>query len=125
MASEKLEKKSDYASSASEKGNILEEIDVVASDMNALGDDVVEAVEYSKTMTDDEVDHMARQVVDVHYGDPNFPPRVLDLARRYVEDPNLKNLPEQWQELKIEMALITIVSLVHLPFENIDSLVIS
>ena len=50
-----------------------------------------------------------------HGKDPNFPPRVLDAANRFKYDETLKNDPVEYQgvyeELKVEAALVVVVSI--------------
>ena len=47
--------------------------------------------------------------------DPNFPPRILTAANRYKYDETLKNDPVEYhriyEELKVEAALVFIVSM--------------
>ena len=57
-----------------------------------------------------------------HENDPNFPPRVLEAANRYKYEETLKNDPVEYQriyeELKVEAALVVIVSAPHRNLTN-------
>jgi hypothetical protein len=59
------------------------------------------------SMSREEVDEIITDVVRVHGRDPNFPARVMAMARRYVEDPSAKE--ELYEEIKVEAALVKIV----------------
>lgn len=76
-------------------------------------------------MTQEEVDEIIHELVSVHGRDPNFPARIIDMARRYVDDPTARE--QLYDELKIEAALVKIVCILrsrmmgnahHTPLQN-------
>lgn len=81
---------------------------VLESDMQALGPDIEEAVAASQSMTREEVDEIIQDMVTVHGRDPNFPARVMAMARRYLDDPTAKE--QLYEEMKVEAALLKINS---------------
>jgi hypothetical protein len=124
---------------------------VLAFNIQALGEDIIEVAEYAKTMSADDVNEvidyiLAEVSLSVSYHDrttpdasinstgmtllvssciqeptpvltisQNFPRRVLETCRLYEYDKELRNDPVEFQrvyeELKIEAALIMVVSL--------------
>jgi hypothetical protein len=124
---------------------------VLAFNNRALGEDIIEAAEYAKTMSAEDVDEMIDYILaevnlSVSYHDrtmayapinsmamtpsvslciqepmpvlnnsQNFPRRVLETCRLYKYDQELRNDPVEsqrvYEELKIEAALIMVVSL--------------
>ncbi|KAJ7889565.1 OPT-domain-containing protein [Mycena olivaceomarginata] len=102
-------------SSVNEKGSAgLADIDVLGAEIQAVPEDLLEAAEHAKTMTAEEIDETIHRIVEEHHDDPNFPPRVLAAANRYLYDEELKQNPAEYQqiydELKVEAALIVINS---------------
>ncbi|KIY50159.1 OPT-domain-containing protein [Fistulina hepatica ATCC 64428] len=115
MAQEKsgvtpTDSQSDY--SGKEKGG-LTDVNVIATNIEAVGNDVGEAMGYAKTMSDEDVEAAIRVIVERHSDDPNFPSRPLALAQKYLDTPNARSAPggaELFEELRVEAALITINS---------------
>ncbi|KAF7375383.1 OPT-domain-containing protein [Mycena sanguinolenta] len=97
-----------------DKAPDLVDVDVIAADIQAVAEDVLEAAEYAKTMSPEEVETVIHRIVDEHSNDPNFPSHVLDAANRYLFDTDLKEQPGEYQrlydELKVEAAMIVINS---------------
>ncbi|KAJ7083916.1 OPT-domain-containing protein [Mycena crocata] len=93
---------------------ILADIDVLASEIQAVPDDILEAAEYAQTMSAEDIEETIRIIVNEHGDDPNFPAAVLAAARRYLFDEDLKQNPTEYQhlyeELKVEAAMININS---------------
>lgn len=58
-------------------------------------------------MSREEVDEIIEDMVRVHGRDPNFPSHVMDMARRYLADPTVKE--QLYEEMKVEAALVKIV----------------
>ncbi|KAF7365747.1 OPT-domain-containing protein [Mycena venus] len=114
---EKLEKdvseKASTHSDLNEKGT-LADITALGAEIEAVADDVLDAVEYSRTMSAEEIEVTIRRIVDEHGDDPNFPAPVLAAAKRYLFDEDLKQNASEYQhvydELKIEAAMIKINS---------------
>ncbi|KAK7046360.1 hypothetical protein R3P38DRAFT_2765194 [Favolaschia claudopus] len=93
-----------------EKGGIgLADIDVLGTDIQAIPEDLLEAAEYAKTMTAQDIEDTIQRIVN-----ENFPPGVLSAAKRYLFDETLKQDPIEYQqvyeELKVEAAMIIINS---------------
>ncbi|KAF7303999.1 OPT-domain-containing protein [Mycena indigotica] len=110
-----LSEKASTHSDLNEKADlVLADIAVLESDIQAVPDDILEAAEYARTMSHEEVEETIHQIVEEHGDDPNFPPAVIAAARRYIEDDQLKENPEQYrklyEELKVEAAMIKINS---------------
>ncbi|EIN12782.1 OPT-domain-containing protein [Punctularia strigosozonata HHB-11173 SS5] len=97
-----------------EKGGFGPDVAVLESDMQAVGQDVEEAIAAARNMTQEEVEDIIQQIVRDHNHDPNFPSRVLASARRFLEDPSVREDPVEYhklfEELKVEAALIKINS---------------
>ncbi|KAJ7872773.1 OPT-domain-containing protein [Mycena olivaceomarginata] len=97
-----------------EKAPDLVDVDVIAADIQAVPEDLLEAAEHARTMSVSDVEAIIHRIVDEHGDDPNFPAAVLAAANRYLFDEDLKEHPAEYQrlydELKIEAALITINS---------------
>ncbi|KAJ6505760.1 OPT-domain-containing protein [Mycena vitilis] len=97
-----------------EKASDLLDIDEIATDIQAVPEDILDAIDYAKTMSAEEVEEIIQRIVDGHSDDPNFPSAVLDAANRYLFDETLKGDPAEYQriydDLKVEAALITINS---------------
>jgi OPT family small oligopeptide transporter len=100
-----------------EKAPDLIDIDVIAADIEATPDDLLEATEYARTMSAAEVEEIIHRIVDEHGDDPNFPTAVLDAANRYLFDDDLKEQPAEYQrlydELKVEAAMMVVNSAYH------------
>ncbi|KAJ6602095.1 OPT-domain-containing protein [Mycena vulgaris] len=94
--------------------NVLADIDVLAAEIQAMPDDILEAAEHAQTMSAEEIEETIHLIVNEHGDDPNFPPAVLAAARRYLFDEDVKQNPGEYQhlyeELKVEAAMIRINS---------------
>ncbi|KAJ7465786.1 OPT-domain-containing protein [Mycena galericulata] len=94
----------------------LADIDAVAlgTEIEAIPEHILEASEYAQTMSADEIEETIHLIVDEHGDDPNFPPAVIEAARRYLFDEDLKQNPHEYQhvyeELKVEAAMMVINS---------------
>ncbi|KAJ6493804.1 OPT oligopeptide transporter protein-domain-containing protein, partial [Mycena vulgaris] len=92
--------------------NVLADIDVLAAEIQAMPDDILEAAEHAQTMSAEEIEETIHLIVNEHGDDPNFPPAVLAAARRYLFDEDVKQNPGEYQhlyeELKVEAAMIRI-----------------
>ncbi|KAJ7027141.1 OPT-domain-containing protein [Mycena alexandri] len=101
------------ASGFNEK-EILTDIEVLGTEIQALSDDVLEAAAHAQTMSAQEIEETIQLIVSEHGDDPNFPPAVLATARRYLFDEDLKRDTVEYQriydELKVEAAMIHINS---------------
>ncbi|KAF7372951.1 OPT-domain-containing protein [Mycena sanguinolenta] len=80
-----------------------------------VSDDFLEAAAYARTMSIAEVEAVITRIVNEHNDDPNFPSHVLNAARRYLFDTDLKGeQPAEYQrlydELKVEAAMVVINS---------------
>ncbi|KAJ7203881.1 OPT-domain-containing protein [Mycena pura] len=125
-----LSEKSSTHSDLNEKGP-LADITALGAEIEAVADDVLDAVEYSRTMSAEEIENTIRRIVDEHGDDPvgspvilsghmlsfniqNFPAHVLAAAKRYLFDEDVKQNASEHQhvydELKIEAAMIKINS---------------
>ncbi|KAJ7895019.1 OPT-domain-containing protein [Mycena leptocephala] len=105
--------------SIAEKGPGLIDIDVIAVDIQAVPEDVLEAVAYARTMDTAEVEEVIHRIVDEHSNDPNFPPAVLEAANRYLFDDDLKTQPANYQHLYNELKWSTIMTIrVYLPVHS-------
>ncbi|KAJ7032867.1 OPT-domain-containing protein [Mycena alexandri] len=97
-----------------EKAADLVDVNVVAVEIQAVPEDVLEAAEHAQTMSAAEIEAIIHCIVDEYGDDPNFPPVVLDAANRYLTDEDLRNQPAEYQrvydELKIEAAMMAINS---------------
>ncbi|KAK6984853.1 OPT-domain-containing protein [Favolaschia claudopus] len=87
-----------------EKGGVgLADIDVLGADIQAIPEDLLEAAEYAKTMTAEEIEDTIQRIVDE-----------VPIARRYLFDETLRQDPIEYQqvyeELKVEAAMIIINS---------------
>jgi len=106
--------KASTQSDLNEKEEILADIDVLGTEIEAVADDILEAAEYARTMSAEEIEDTIRRIVDEHDDDPNFPIPVLAAAKRYLFDEELKQNPVEYQhvydELKVEAAMIKINS---------------
>ncbi|KAJ6628594.1 OPT-domain-containing protein [Mycena sp. CBHHK59/15] len=104
----------DKGSFLDEKSAVLADIGVLANDVQAIQEDLLEAAEYAQTMSAEEIEETIHRIVDEHGDDPNFPPAVLAAANRYLYDTELKQNPTEYQhvygELKVEAAMIMINS---------------
>ncbi|KAJ7064276.1 OPT-domain-containing protein [Mycena amicta] len=120
-----LGEKGSTHSDLNEKGDstILADISVLGTEIQAIPDDILEAAEYARTMSHEEIEETIHLIVEEHGDDPNFPPRVLDAARRYLYDENLKENPVDYkhlyEELKVEAAMIKINS----PYSEVRAVV--
>lgn len=90
-----------------EKGGYAD-VAVLESDIQAVGPDIEEAIAAAASMTREEVDEIIEDMVVAHGRDPNFPARVMAMAKRYLEDPAAKE--QLYEEIKVEAALIKINS---------------
>ncbi|KAF8137872.1 OPT-domain-containing protein [Mycena galopus ATCC 62051] len=92
----------------------LADVDLIAVNIQAVPEDLLEAAEYARTMSAPDIEAAIHRIVDEHGDDPNFPAAVLDIANRYLFDEDLKDQPEEYQrvyeELKVEAAMIAINS---------------
>ncbi|KAJ7159352.1 OPT-domain-containing protein [Mycena crocata] len=97
-----------------EKVSEIIDVDVLADDIQAITDDLLEAADYARTMTPEEVDTVIHRIVEEHGDDPNFPPAVLDAANRYLFDADLRDNAGEYRrvydELKVEAAMMAINS---------------
>ncbi|KAJ7861039.1 OPT-domain-containing protein [Mycena leptocephala] len=117
---EKLEKETPFSEKDSthsdlhEKDGILADLDVLGTEIEAVPDDILEAAEYARTMSAEEIEDTINLIVNEHGDDPNFPTAVLATARRYLFDEDLKQNAAEYQhvydELKVEAAMIKINS---------------
>ncbi|CAK5266492.1 unnamed protein product [Mycena citricolor] len=108
------EKDSVRSSSLGEKGGVLADIEVLATEIQAVPDDILEASEYAKTMSAEEIEETIKLIVKEHGDDPNFPRTVIEAANRYLYDPELRQDPVEFQrvyeELKVEAAMMNVNS---------------
>ncbi|KAF7346900.1 OPT-domain-containing protein [Mycena venus] len=108
-----LSEKASTHSDLNDKGS-LTDVTALGAEIEAVADDVLDAVEYSRTMSAEEIEDTIRRIVDEHGDDPNFPAHVLAAAKRYLFDEGLKQNASEYQhvydELKIEAAMIKINS---------------
>ncbi|KAJ7208264.1 OPT-domain-containing protein [Mycena pura] len=106
--------KTHSSTSVLEKAPGLIDIDGIATDIQAVSEDLLEAAEYAQTMTSEEIQDTIHRIVDEHGDDPNFPQAVLAAANRYLSDSDLKDNPVEYQrlydELKVEAAMMVINS---------------
>ncbi|KAJ7155164.1 OPT-domain-containing protein [Mycena filopes] len=97
-----------------EKTNELIDVNVVAVEIRAVPEDVLEAADHAQTMSALEIEAIIQRIVDEHADDPNFPPEVLNAANRYLKDEDLRSQPADFQliydELKIQAAMMVINS---------------
>ncbi|KAJ6549825.1 OPT-domain-containing protein [Mycena capillaripes] len=114
---EKLEKDPDLGEKASTHSDlsekaVLADIDVLATEIEAVPDDILEAAEHAQTMSAAEIEDAIRRIVDEHGDDPAT--TVLVAANRYLFDEELKQNVTEYQrvydELKVEAAMIEINS---------------
>ncbi|EJD47639.1 OPT oligopeptide transporter [Auricularia subglabra TFB-10046 SS5] len=91
--------------------HVVPDVAELESDIQAIGADIEEAIAQSSNLTEEDVIKAARDIVDNHTYDPNFPSKVLALAHRFLEEEGLREkdpttYERLYQELKIEAALI-------------------
>ncbi|KZW02411.1 OPT-domain-containing protein [Exidia glandulosa HHB12029] len=84
---------------------------VLEADIQAIGADIEEAIVNAEKLTEEDVRQAAQDIVDKHSYDPNFPSKPLALARRFLDEKELRTADPAtydrlYQELRVEAALI-------------------
>ncbi|KAG9100511.1 hypothetical protein FRC06_004058 [Ceratobasidium sp. 370] len=87
-----------------------EEGSEVARDLEIDSQQLDRLAGLAEQITDEEAEVIIREVLNDHRHDPLYPNSVLDVAKRFLEDPDLHNNPVLYQktlrEVKMEVALI-------------------
>ncbi|KAG8734510.1 hypothetical protein FRC10_011690 [Ceratobasidium sp. 414] len=87
-----------------------EEGSEVAQDLEIDSQQLDRLARLAEQVTDEEAEVVIHKVLNDHRHDPLYPNSVLDVAKRFLEDPNLHNNPTLYRktlhEVKMEVALI-------------------
>ncbi|QRW12697.1 OPT oligopeptide transporter protein [Ceratobasidium sp. AG-Ba] len=87
-----------------------EEGSEVARDLEIDSQQLDRLARLAEQITDEEAESIIREVLDDHRYDPLYPNSVLDVAKRFLEDPTIHDDPPLYQktlqEVKMEVALI-------------------
>ncbi|KAG9081832.1 hypothetical protein FS749_007352 [Ceratobasidium sp. UAMH 11750] len=82
----------------------------VARDLGIDSEQLDRLARLAEQITDEEAEILIREVLEDHEYDPLYPNSVLDVAKRFLRDPDLRNDPALYQktlrEVKLEVALI-------------------
>ncbi|CAK5279804.1 unnamed protein product [Mycena citricolor] len=122
MAEKQINEK-DSASSISEKGGVLADVDVLGKEIESLPEDIIEAAEYAKTMSAEEIEQTIHLIVTEHGDDPNFPVHVIAAANRYLNDPTLKDDALEYQRIYEELKVEAAMMLVNSPYAEVRAVV--
>jgi len=102
----------------------IPDVAVLESDIQALGADIEEALQQAANLTEEDVIEAARTILSDHANDPNFSPAVIELARRFLEDGDLRTSnPVEYEKIYQEMRVEAAIMIYNSPYAEVRAVV--